>query len=165
MMLTVQISETTTKSHGDSHTKLCFLWPILFRFYDMEVLLFQAWRGKLVLQIADENFIFVCTREWQKTIQELWGGAEEGREESGWMGWRGVRGVSYKINSFVDFWLSCFGKLDTVSNVTEYTTNQETLKLPKRVIMKDGNWEVANSHYIHILPSYSHIFRHPVVVD
>lgn len=46
-----------------------------------------------MLQIADENFIFVCTREWQKTIQELWGGQKRAEKKGvGWGG--GVSGVS-----------------------------------------------------------------------
>lgn len=48
-------------------------------------------------------------------------------------------GYSYKIKSFADFLLSCFGKPDTVSNV-------KPLKLPKRVIVEDGSREAANSN-------------------
>lgn len=55
------------------------------------------------------------------------------------------------------------------ANFTQYqmsSTPQLTrnpLKLPKTVVRGNGSLEVAYSHFLCILPQYSHMFWHPVM--
>lgn len=137
-------------------------------FYGLFCLGFMIWKYSY-FKHEEENWcfrslmkiLFSCVPENGRRLFKNFGGRGGGGERR----WMGLKGCLLQNQFICRSLIVLLCKLDTVSNVTEYTINQETLKLLKRVIMKDGNWEGANSHCIHILPSYSHIFQHPVVVD
>lgn len=123
MLLIIQLSRSTYKSHGGAIPNYAIYLPLLFMLYHVEVWLFHR---------ADENF------------QVLQRTATEGSRTS-------EVGDPPKSNTLQIFYYTPSANFARYQNVIEYTVNQEPPKTAQG-IMGDGSLEVANSHCLCIFP-------------